>query len=402
MPIFRYRGKKKNGEDIKGEIHARHREEAVELLSQQGVLPIAIMEHHVTSSAKNSKPDARILFKDTYLFTRQLSNLIKAGVPILRALEIIQQQTSHGGLKAVLDNIHQGIRDGKSFSDCLSEHPKVFSPLYIAMVRVGEEGGNLRETLVSISEYQRAQNEFLLKVRTALAYPIFMACVGFATVIFILTFVMPTISKLFLSAGQQLPLPTRILMQISYALRAGWFILIPAFVLIVFSLIHWIKSKKGRSTLDRLKLRLPLLGPFLLKVEFARFCRTLEILTKNGISLLRGIQIAVPTLDNELIRQDLFSVKAELESGNSLSKSFQKCRFVPVIIVNLISVGEESGLLTETLGDIADSYEEETAEAVKSFTAILEPLMILAVGSIVGFIVIAMLLPIFQMDVLAR
>jgi type II secretory pathway component PulF len=222
------------------------------------------------------------------------------------------------------------------------------------------------------------------------------------TVFFILTFVMPKVSKLFADLGQALPWPTRVLMATSKFLIQGWFVMIPAAVLIFFSSLRWSQSAKGRLALDGFKLRLPLIGPILLKVEFARFCRTLEMLTKNGVSLLRGLQIAIPTLNNAWIRQDLALLGSGLESGNSLSKSFQTCKLVPPMMVHLVGVGEESGLLTETLHDIADTYEEETAEAIKALTTILEPVMILLVGLVVGFIVFAMLLPIFGMDALAR
>ena len=402
MPIFRYRGKRKTGEVVIGNVQARSRDEAIELVSQQGVLPMVMDEHLPGPSAKRANPNRRASFQEIYVFTRQLSQLTKTGVPILRALEVIAQQTSSGAFSKILDGMRQGIRDGKSFSECLADHPKEFPPLYVAMVRVGEEGGNLREILLTIAEYQKRQHELMLKVRTAFSYPVFMAIVGFLTVIFILTFVMPKISRLFIDLGQQLPWVTRVLMATSHVLVQKWFFVVPAAALIISSAARWAQSKHGRAFLEAAVLRLPWAGPLILKAEFARFCRTLEMLTANGITLVRGIQIAIPTLDNQLVRQDLSKLKEGIEAGDSLSKSLQSCALVPPMMVHLIGVGEESGLLTETLHDIADTYEEEAAEAIKSFTAVLEPAMILLVGSIVGFIVIAMLLPIFSMDALAR
>jgi len=402
MPIYHYRGKTKAGENVEGSIEARSSDEAVEFISRKSILPVSVCEHQAKGSARPKNVNVELPFKEIYLFTRQLSNLIKAGIPLLRALEIIKQQSSRSLLVFILEDIHQGIRDGKSFSDCLAQHPKVFSPLYVAMVRVGEEGGNLRQILLTIADHQKAQYELLGKVRTALAYPVFMAGVGCLTIIFILTFVMPKVSQLFISAGQGLPWPTQILMATSKILRQGWFIILPAVIFLVFSFIHWAQGEKGRKILDRLALRLPLLGPFLLNVELERFCRTLEILIHSGVPLLKALHVAVPTLTNEIVRQDFLRIRAGLEAGNSLAKSFQECQFIPPMVVNLITVGEESGLLEDTLGDIADSYGQEVSESIKTFTTILEPLMILVVGAIVGFIVIAMLLPIFQMDVLAR
>ncbi|HQL41155.1 MAG TPA: type II secretion system F family protein [Candidatus Omnitrophota bacterium] len=402
MPIYEYRGKTKTGDVAQGCIEARNPDEAVELISRQDILPVSVAERKRQGVGRPSRTNLALSFKETYLFTRQLSNLIKSGIPILKALEIIKKQSPRSMLVFIIDDIRQGISDGRSFSDCLADHPKVFSSLYVAMVRVGEEGGNLRQILLTIADHQRTQNELLGKVRTALAYPVFMAGVGFLTIIFILTFVMPKISQLFINAGQHLPLPTQFLMATSKILRQGWFIIFPLVVLLIFSCIRWAQSRNDKRMLDRILLRMPLLGPFLLNVELARFCRTLEILIHSGVPLLKALQVAVPTLTNELIRQDFLRIKVGLEAGNSLSKSFQDCQFIPSMIVSLITVGEESGLLEDTLRDIADNYEQEVSDAVKAFTAILEPLMILIVGAIVGFIVIAMLLPIFQMDVLAQ
>ncbi len=402
MPIYEYRGKTKAGETAKGCIEARNPDEAVELISRQDILPVSVVERKRQGVSRPRQPHPILSFKETYLFTRQMSNLIKSGISILKALEIIKKQSPRSMLVFVIDDIRQGISDGRSFSDCLADHPKIFSSLYVAMVRVGEEGGNLRQILLTIADHQRTQHELLGKVRTALAYPVFMAGVGFLTIIFILTFVMPKISQLFINAGQHLPLPTQLLMTTSKILRQGWFVILPLAFFLFFSCIRWAQSRNGKRMLDRMLLRMPLIGPFLLNVELARFCRTLEILIHSGVPLLKALHVAVPTLTNELIRQDFLKIKIGLEAGNSLSKSFQDCRFIPAMIVSLITVGEESGLLEDTLHDIADNYEQEVSDAVKVFTSILEPLMILVVGAIVGFIVIAMLLPIFQMDVLAQ
>ncbi|MDP8265938.1 MAG: type II secretion system F family protein [Candidatus Aceula meridiana] len=401
MPLFQYHAKKINGELLSGQVPARTKDEAIELLGRQGILPITIEECEVSGKSKE-KGTGRISAKQRHVFTRQLANLLKAGIPLLRAIEIIREQTTNSSFLDLLESLQQDIREGRNFSDGLSRHSKVFSMLYVSMVRVGEEGGNLQEILLSLERHQKAQHEIASKVKTALVYPVFMAVIGLATVVFILTVVMPQIIALFANIGQDLPLPTRILIGVSEILRKGWFIVLPVLMLIVFSIIRWGQSTAGRRIIDDLKLRIPLIGALVKKVELARFCRTLELLLCSGIPLLRSLRVAVPIIGNAFMREDFSKCKDSLEAGESLAASFQSCRFIEPIVVQLVKVGEESGLLEDTLKDVADTYEQEVNDVMKIVTTILEPAMILIVGGVVGLVIMAMLLPIFQMDVLAR
>ena len=398
---FKYQGKNKVGESVSGKVSARTKEDAIETISHQGILPISIEEYSPFSKTFIREADSKVSSKQVYMFSRQLSSLIKSGVSILRALEVVGEQASNPRFVDILCSIRQGIKEGRNFSDCLSDYPRIFSSFYVAMVSVGEEGGNLREILAALATYQKKQQQIKSSVRTALAYPVFMGIVGLMTVIFILTFVMPKITVLFINIGQSLPLPTKILMGVSHAIRSGWFIFIPLGALIVFSLIRWMQSKKGKYIVDDLKLRIPIVKSLVLKVELGRFCRTLELLLGSGVSLLRAINVAAPTLGNELIRTEILKSCDGLSSGESLANSFAQCRYVTPMMISLVKIGEESGLLEETLHDVADTYEQETDEAVQTFTTVLEPVMILLVGAIVGMVIIAMLLPIFQMDLIA-
>ncbi len=200
MAKYMYQGKRESGESVSGQVEARNKDEAVEIISQQGILPFSVKEMVSSSGMRNI---SKIKFKDIFIFSRQLSSLIKAGIPILRSIEIIKEQTSNIQIIEILNNIYAGIKDGRNFSDCLLDYPSIFSPLYVAMVRVGEEGGNLRDVLLSISDHQKSQKEIMSKVKTAFAYPVFMGFVGFLTIVFILTFVMPKITKLFIDVGQK-------------------------------------------------------------------------------------------------------------------------------------------------------------------------------------------------------
>lgn len=402
MPTFHYKAKKGATETISGLIEARSQDQAVELINQLGLLPVLVEEEDSLIRSRGKPRAQKIPLRELSVFTRQLANLIKVGIPILQVLTIIGKQTRNHYFKEVIQTVQQGIEQGATLSNCLNNFPQIFSPLYIALVRAGEESGNLREMLARVSEHQRSQEAILSKVKAALAYPILMALLGTATVIFILTYVMPRITTLFSYGAEQLPLPTKILLAVSTILIKGWLWIILAAALIVFFVRQWSRSDQGRFALSTLKLKIPFYGGFIQKVELARLCRTLGLLLKSGSALIRGFQIAVSTLTNERIKQELDSCQKELEFGTSMGGSLQRSNLIPSMVVNLIAVGEESGMLEETLRDISESYEQDIEETIKTMTSLLEPLMILLVGSVVGFIVVAMLLPIFQIDMLAR
>jgi general secretion pathway protein F len=405
MPTYRYRAKKGPQEIIEGKIQAQSEAEAIEKINQIGLIPIRIEEEHPTASTKASywsKPKGKVPSREITIFSRELASLLKSGVPILAALNIISEQSESIHLKNTLRIIHDAVKDGSTFSAVLGMHPQIFSPLYVAMIRSGEDSGALAEVLLRIADYRTKQEEMLSRFRMALAYPILMAIVGLGTVIFMLTFVMPRLMKIFINLGQDLPLPTKILIFTSNGLRQWgfWIILILALIILIFR--RQMRTKTGRIPLSLLKLHLPLYGKFTLKAELARFSRTLELLIKNGIPILQAMDIATPVLENEIIKNQLSKSYKELEQGGSLGRSLRNSRLFPLFMTNLIIVGEESGKLDEALSEIASAYERDTDESMRIMASLLEPLMILAMGLIVGFIVVAMLLPIFQINVMAR
>ncbi len=401
MPTFYYKAKKENAETVLGQISAQDPEEAVELINQMGLVPVSV-ESRSTVSSKVETLQRSVRRREVYVFSRQLVNLLKAGVTILRALEIVGSQTRNPNFKAIITTLGAEIRDGRSFSDALSDYRRIFSPFYINLIRVGEESGKLKEVLLDITEYQRSQEEILSKLKSALIYPLFMGGVGLLTVIFILTFVLPRILGLFSSLQENLPLPTVILLNISQFLKIGWYWIILGGIFIWFLSSRFINSPRGKTLLSQLRLRLPGLGPFTLKVELGRMARTLELLLKSGIPILRALQIATPVLNNELIKEAFSRSQADLAKGNSLGLSLRQSPLIPVVVSDLVVVAEETGSLTEIFHEIAETYEEETKETIKVMTTLMEPVMILIVGSVVGFIVFAMLLPVFQIDALVR
>ncbi|HNX81808.1 MAG TPA: type II secretion system F family protein [Candidatus Omnitrophota bacterium] len=401
MPIFTYKAKKGPDEVVEGTLEALSEKEAIEKISQLGYLPLSLQSSEKSTKQDQSvtpiKKEGKVRSRHVTLFSRQLAGLLKAGVPILGSLNIIAEQTESRVFSDILKQILKTVKEGNTFSSALAAHPKVFNPLYIAMVRTGENSGVLPEVLMRISEYRAKEEEAMSRFRMALAYPLLMAIVGLGTIVFMLTFVMPRLMKLFGSLGQSLPLPTRMLISFSNLLQQWWLWVIC--IAVVWFVRRRLASERARKIWSAWVLRLPLFGPYILKAEIARFSRTLELLLKSGITILRAIDVAIPVVSNEIMKEHIQKSLKELEQGGSFGRSLKNSHIFPPFVSNLLLVGEESGKLTDALAEIAASYERDTDEATKTMTNLLEPAMILVMGTIVGFIVIAMLLPIFEINV---
>ncbi len=406
MSTYKYNAKKGPEDIITGTIEAVSEKEAIEKISRMGYVPMRIEEYNppVQASHTPSKSliSGRVGSRHITVFSRQLASLLKSGVPILSSINIISEQSENSRLKGVLKDIHDLIKDGATFSSTLLRYPRIFSPLYVALVRSGEDSGTLPEALLRVSDYRTKQEEMLSRFRMAAAYPILMGIVGIATIAFMLTFVMPRLAGIFTNMGQQLPAPTRILISISQHLRQSWFWIILIFALAVVIISRQAKTTAGKFFFSLLKLRTPVFGALTLKAELSRFSRTMEILVKSGIPILKAIDISTPVLNNEIIKKQLRQSYTELEHGASFGRSLKSSKLFPLFMTNLIIVGEESGKLDEALAEVANSYEKETDEAVKAAATLMEPLMILTMGLIIGFIVVAMLLPIFEINVMAK
>ncbi|MFA6384463.1 MAG: type II secretion system F family protein, partial [Candidatus Omnitrophota bacterium] len=333
MPTYYYKAKKGPDELIDGKIVAQSEKEVIEKISAMGYLPVHLrLESDQAAAAivySGEVERVRIPGQVITLCTRQLASLLKAGVPILRALAIISEQSDNTQLKTVISHIHRAVKEGSPFSSVLNRYPSVFPPLYIAMVRTGEDSGALAEVLFRISEYRRTQEDMLSRFRMAMVYPVLMALVGLGTIIFMLSFVMPRLAGIYSTMGQQLPLPTRILIAVSSFMQ-HWFAVV-LFLAGVGALIIWrqAQTKAGRMITGRIVLRLPLFGPLIYKSELGRFCRTLELLLHSGLPILRALTITVPVLENEVIKQHLSRSYKDLEQGGSFSTSLKNSRMIP-------------------------------------------------------------------------
>lgn len=407
MGLYRYKAKKGPGKVITSVIAAGSKEEAVDKISKMGYMPVLVEEadlHNTEQIKKKGFFKGRIKAKQITVFARQLSILLKSGVPILKALTILANQTPNQRLKVVLNSVRVQIKDGKTLSSALAFHADIFSSLFVSLIAAGEESGTMEIALLRIAEYRKKKEQIISNIRTAMTYPILMALVGTGTIIFMLTFVMPRLLSIFTRLGQELPLPTKILISISNFLTQQW--VWPVFIIIVIVIIILFKrilaTKAGNLIISHIKLRSPVFGTLFLKSELSQFSRTLDLLLKSGIQLLNAIQKSITTLDNEVIKLELIKGYKAIEQGETFGATLDKCPLFPKFMVNLISVGEESGKIEGALEELAVTYEEETDEAIKIMTNLLEPLMILVMGIIVGFIIVAMLLPVFQLNLIVQ
>ncbi|MDP3790730.1 MAG: type II secretion system F family protein [Candidatus Omnitrophota bacterium] len=405
MPKFIYEAKTGPNDVIKGGLVAESKNAAVQKISQLGYFLLSLEEESgISNTSVNNRASfhGRINLKDITDFTRQLSDLLEAGINIAKALDILQSQTVNKRLKKVISDVKDFCVSGNPLSDALSRHPKVFPNLYVSMVRSGETGGMLEGILRRLSDFNEKQLEIQTKVKTALAYPILMAVVGFATVAVLITFVIPKMVVMFADFGQALPIPTQILLFISTVVRKYWLVLIGLCAAIVIIIRKMYRTSEGRRAIDRFKLDFPLTGQLIRKVEIARFARTLSTLLENGVPILEAMNITLETLSNTIIKEDIEKAYLSVREGASLASSLNLGKIMPASVINMIAVGEEGGHMEKSLLKIAQGYERESDEAIKIMMSLLEPVMILTLGGIVGFIVVAMLLPIFEMNFLVR
>jgi type II secretory pathway component PulF len=421
MPIYIYKAKKGPTEIIDGEIDALSQDDAVEKLNILGLVAVSLAERQIRQEiipegAKQSQKEisspvyslrvttaTSIRIQDVGIFTLQLSSLIKAGVPVLRALTLISQQTENKVLAKVTDELGKQIKDGKMLSEAMSQYPRIFNNLYVNMVKAGEKSGTLDGVLQNLAEYRQEEEDIRQKLQAALAYPVLIIIVGIITVFIMLTFFLPKLIGLFEGMKQTLPFSTMLLIKISRFMAGNWhWVLIFLFFLVAV----FVRSKEGskkKLLFDFLKLHLPFIKRFIRDAEIARFARTLALLLKNGISVCESLELATNVLDNDLLKAELKVARdGVINQGCRLSDSLKTIKVFPLFAVNMIAVGEEGGKLEQSLNTIADLYERQTDQAIKIITSLLEPLLILIIGAIVGFIVFAMLTPVFNIGVLAR
>lgn len=403
MPTFIYKARVSPLELKEGLVEAETREQAVKKIADSGLFPIEV---DLASGKKDSslfrrlKSQRKVTRADISGFTRQLANLLESGLNILPALNVLKAQVASPVFISLIDDISEKVKKGEAFSESLSRHENFFSPLYVNVVRSGELSGKLNSALGSLADFLEHQEELRQKIISALVYPLIVLFVGILTVSVLLIFVIPRISVMYEEMGQALPIPTQIVVGISSIIVRYFWPLVILTAGTVFFARRKLKTREGREFCDRLKLNLPLLGALTVKGHIVQFSRTLSLLLASGIPIVSALELVGSTLSNSLIRSEVEAMSKAIHKGESLSGAVEKTKYFPIFVANVMSVAEESGTLETSLSRIANSFERDVANIIKAFTVTLEPALILIIGLIVGFIVIAMLLPIFSINLI--
>lgn len=403
MPVFTYKAKKDPKKIIVGEIEAEDINSAVGKLKNIGLFPFFI-EKKGTDTLQSS---SFLFFKnissqDINIFTRQLSDLIHSGLPLAKALNTLSKQTTNKQLRSIIEDVEGRIRKGEAFYEALKKHPKVFSPFFINLIRAGEASGILDETLGRMSEIREREQDFRNQMRSSLTYPALLVIVSVSIVFILVTFVIPKFVEIFEELGHALPLPTTILLNISNVASRFWPVIVTAAVVFIVGLRRYLSTEKGALVMDKVRLRIPLLGEVFRQVEISRFTRILGTLLKNGVPILESLRVTSETVENKIFVKEAERFLEGIEKGKKLSDLMRENRIFPPSVTDLVAIGEESARFEEILLNISESFEKESQTRIKMFMAILEPSLILLLGLVVLFIVFSMLLPIFDISTLLK
>ena len=405
MAVYRYVGRDVLNRRKRGLVEADNLDAAREVLFSRGVVVVEKLKEDKSFLQKNIDLPFlnRVTLRDLLVFTRQLYAMVHAGIPLVQSLRVIKDQVTNRRLKQIIDDIATYIEEGGKFSTALSRYRDIFGDLYISMIRAAEEAGTLEETLKRLAEYLEKVEKLRGKVKSALFYPVFVLIVATIIITGIMIFVIPTFKQLYADLGGTLPALTQMVIDASNWLRdyIGWFIL-GVFVFIVGFIQLRRFSTKFRYVTDLLFLRIPIFGELILKSSIASFARTFSSMLSSGINILEALRISAETSNNEVIREAIMKVREQVEKGVSLSIAMSRISIFPPMVINMAAIGEQAGNLDEMMTKVADFYEEEVDRAVDGLTSLIEPLMIVFIGSIIGVIIIAMYLPIFKIGELIK
>ncbi len=410
MQRFSYQGLQ--GESrCNGELEAADRRSALSSLRQMGIVPLELNETEVSLQRGTQRDSARgasglslpqrVGAKDITTVTRQMATLMSSGFPLARALSFIKRQSDKGGVQNLVGEVDAKVRSGSPLSDAMSEHPRFFNPLYLSMIRAGEAGGILETLLDRLATMREADEALVAKIKGALTYPALMVLAMMGALVVLFSYVVPQFSLMFEEMGQALPTPTRIMMDIGGVFQNYWWALILGIAVAILGPLSWGRTPTGREALDRFKLRLPLMGGFVTQVAMARLCRTMGTLLDSGVSLTVTLESSRGVAGNVVVTHAITDSLKNIRQGKKVGETFAATGVFPDLVCEMISLGEESGQLGPMLLKVADVYERQTDELVKTLTSILEPVMILFMGGVVGMVVISMLMPIFSMNLMA-
>ncbi|TAN43425.1 MAG: type II secretion system F family protein [Nitrospirae bacterium] len=399
---FKWKGKTVRGEQKSGEIVAESRDMAMSSLKRQGITVSEITEKK--APPKKASKKGKIIEKDVVIFTRQFSTMFSAGIPIVQGLDIMARQIDNRALGEVIGAIKADVESGSTLADSMKKHPKVFDDLFVNLVAAGEAGGILDGVLLRLANYIEKSMKLKKKVKGAMIYPAIVMGIAFLVIAIIMVFVVPVFSKIFGEMGIPLPGPTKFIVASSNFIAGfGGLVIVGVIVGIFMAFSRYRATKSGLKNTDRIALKLPVFGDLLRKVAVARFTRTLGTLISSGVPILDALEICAKTAGNKIIEDSVFAIKADVSSGKTLSEPLSQSPDIwPAMAVQMIGVGEQTGALDAMLVKIADFYDDEVDNAVNNLTTMLEPAMMVFLGTVVGFVVVALYMPIFKMGELAK
>jgi type IV pilus assembly protein PilC len=399
MAVFVYQGRSAGGMQ-NGEIEAPDRSAAVGELRRRAILVTKIAEK--TAPKISFKFGGKVNDKEMAIFTRQFSTMIDAGLPLVQCLNILAEQSESKTLRSVTGQVARNVEGGSTLADALRRHPRTFDDLFTNLVEVGEAGGILDVVLQRLAAYIEKAAALKRKVKAAMVYPVAIIGVALMVVIFMLTFVIPTFAQMFKDLGADLPLPTKVVLWLSTFVRTYILLIIAGLIGCVLALRSYYRTENGRATIDALMLKLPIFGTLVRKVAVARFTRTLGTLVQSGVPILDGLRITARTAGNKVVEKAVLQCRAAVTEGKTLADPLRTSGVFPPMVTQMISVGEQTGALDAMLSKIADFYDDEVDTAVSTLTSLLEPLMIVFLGVVVGGLVVAMYLPIFKLVTLVK
>ena len=391
MATFEYTARNAQGQETTGTMEAASRDEVVANLRKNRMVLVRLRE------AKKTKRGARVPTRDIVIFTRQFATMINSGLPLVQALDILAQQTENKALAEVTKQVVYDVESGHTLADALSKHPRAFTALYVNMVAAGEAGGILDTILLRLAVFLEKNDAIVRKVKGAMIYPAVIFSVAIIAVVVLLVFVIPTFQSMFASVNMELPLPTKIVIWMSEFLQNFWWMMILGGVAAVFLIRRYYATEGGKLLIDRMLLNAPVLGDLLRKSAVSRFTRTLGTLISSGVAILDGLEITARTAGNRVIHDAVMESRGSIAGGETIASPLAKSGVFPPMVTSMIAVGEATGGLDEMLTKIADFYDDEVDAAVGALLSLMEPIMIVVLGVIVGGMIVAMYLPIFGM-----
>lgn len=396
MPYFKYNAKNEHGETVKGKVEARNQAQAASVLRTRGLLVVSVQPFTEDSFATLKNLTSGVRFDDVVNMTRQMATMITAGLPLTEALSILSQQ-SKPAMAQLIGDLQRDIEGGSSFAKALEKHPKVFSRVYVQLVRAGETGGILDTILQRLADNMEKDKEFRAKTRGALIYPAIVLIAMLVVAMIMLIFVIPKLTEMYRDFGADLPVMTQLLIDLSNTVARFWWILGIGLVAGWFGLQSWRKTKQGEKRFDKFLLDMPVFGILRQKIILTEFARTLALLLSSGISLLQALEIVSSAADNSLYREALTESQTQVEKGVALSQALSKYDIFPPILSQMISVGEETGKIDDVLLKISVYFQSETEHAIKNMTTAIEPIIMIILGLGVAMMVIAIIMPIYNL-----